>query len=221
MFTGTFLKPPAGSNNVFTNDSTPDAGQNNIDSANLAANNLGGFVTSTSNIYSFSDVMDFTIDIGAAEPHATGMLGTYNVALQVKILGSDIDDSSLTLSGTNVVGDQVERGFDVKFELSRTEAGGEFGGDEIEYLYLWQIETDTSDLNNLIIAPWFDYEFNFNAVGTSLSLGEIAIDIGLASGDLPDPPPPPVATVPIPGAIALFMPALLGALGVRQLGRRR
>ncbi|MEM7469186.1 MAG: hypothetical protein AAF387_20205 [Pseudomonadota bacterium] len=161
--------------------------------------------------------MDFTIDINAGSGHFLGTQGIFNVGMQVKIFGSDIDDSSVTLTNTTGGFNESPRPFDAKFTLFQGDSGSSMGGQEAQYLYLWQIE---SDLPNGMIAPWFDYEFNFNASATSLSLAEIAIDIGRASGDLPDPPPPEpemMVTVPIvPPALALLLPFAVGALGVRR-----
>ena len=159
-------------------DDTPDAGNIGTSFAQLAPNNAGAFVTGSGaggNIYSFSDTPDFTVDIDTdyAAP-ATPV----TVALQLKILGTDLDASSVKLGG--LAWDSTET-------LFSGQAGGPFGGAELEYLFVW---------NN--VAADVAYQLDFLAQGSSMSLDEVSVDIGV------------VSAVPVPAAAWMFMTALSG-----------
>lgn len=138
-------------------DSTPDAGNIGTTSAVLTPNNAGAFVTGSGaggNIYSFSDTPDFTVDI-QPDWSGAGLAGT--VALQLKILGTDLDSSSVTLGGS---------AWDNTETLFSGMAGGPFGGLEKEYLFVWENVSLASAL-----------KLDFLATGSSMSLDEVSVDI--------------------------------------------
>jgi len=158
-------------------DDTPDGGNIGSSFAQLAPNNAGAFVTGSGaggNIYSFSDTPDFTVDVSTdyAAPASS-----VNVALQLKILGTDLDANTVKLDG--LAWDSTET-------LFSGEAGGPFGGAELEYLFVWN--NVTADV---------DYRFDFLAQGSSMSLDELSVDIG-------------VSAVPLPAAAWMFLTALSG-----------
>ena len=158
-------------------DDTPDAGNFGTSFAQLAPNNAGAFVTGSGaggNIYSFSDTPDFTVDIDTSYAAPASLV---NVALQLKILGTDLDAGTVTLDGM---------AWDVTETLFSGQAGGPFGGAELEYLFVWNnVTADTA------------YQFDFLAQGSSMSLDEVSVDIG-------------VSAVPVPAAVWMFMTALSG-----------
>lgn len=158
-------------------DHSPDAGDLGTSYAVLAANNSGAFITgggAGGNVYSFSDTPDFTTAIQTSYSAPTDLV---TVALQLKILGTDLDTSSITLG--NVAWDSSQT-------LFSGAAGGPFGGLEKEYLFIWNnVTADTV------------YELDFLATGSSMSLDEVSIDVG-------------VSAVPIPAAVWMFMTALSG-----------
>src|SRR5262249_45060080 len=91
------------------------------------------FVTGSSNIYSFDDILAFSAIVQTNAAHqALGANAPITVALQLSILGSDIDDNSVKLFGQR---------FDTKTVLSTGSASGPSGqgGVDNEYLYLWHL----------------------------------------------------------------------------------
>lgn len=162
-----------------TVDSTPDGGNEGTTSAVLTPNNAGAFVTGSGaggNIYSFSDTPDFTV---AVAPDYAGGEGT--LALQVKVLGTDLDLNSVTLGG---------EAWDSNETLFSGDATGPFGGADNEYLFVW----DNISLSSPV-------EVDFMATGSSMSLDEVAVDFSTI-----DPPAP----VPLPAGVWLFLSGLSG-----------
>lgn len=164
-------------------DSTPDGGNTGTSSTILAANNAGAFVTGSGaggNIYSFSDTPDFTV---AMNTDYAAPSSAVSVALQIKILGTDLDLSSITLDGAN---------WDTTQTLFSGSASGPFGGADKEYLFIWND-----------VAADIAYSLNFLATGSSMSLDEVSVDIG-------------VSQVPVPAAVWMFLTALSGLAVTRR-----
>lgn len=179
-----------GDTDGMTNDFTPDAGFSGAALGHHLTNNPGGFITGGGlggNIYSFSDTPDFTTYTQPAGPITPGVGGAVTVALQIANLGTDLDLSSVELmvGGVGVAADSVTT-------LFSGSAGGPFGGAVFERLFLWTLASDIGF-----------YQFDYNALGSSLSLDALSIDIGPAA-------------VPIPAAVWLFASALLGLVSIRR-----
>lgn len=178
-----------------TNDLSPDAGfSGSVALGHHITHNPGAFVTGGGlggNIYTFSDTADFTTYTQVAGPPGTiGGGGPVTVALQIANAGTDLDLSSVVLDvgGVATAADSVTL-------LSSGSAGGPFGGSTWERLFLWTIGSDLGF-----------YQFDYNALSSSLSLDAVSIDIG------------PAAVVPVPAAAWLLGSALIGLIGV---GRRK
>jgi hypothetical protein len=158
-------------------DTTPDAGNIGTTTAVLAPNNAGAFVTgggAGGNIYSFSDTPDFSVVL---QPDYATPTAPVTVALQLKVLGTDLDLSSVKLDGAT---------WDSTQTIFSGTAGGPFGGLDKEYLFVWDN-----------VAASIAYSLNFLATGSSMSLDEVSVDIG-------------VSAVPVPAAVWMFMTALSG-----------
>lgn len=158
-------------------DSSPDVRNLNTSLATLTANNPGAFITGGGlggNIYSFSDTPDFTVVVN---PDYAAPTSPVNVALQLKILGTDLDPNSVTLGGSAWNSTQL---------LFEGDAGGPFGGLDKEYLFVWEGVTAGSS-----------YALDFLASGSSMSLDEVSLDVG-------------VSAVPLPAAAWLFLSAIVG-----------
>lgn len=166
-------------------DDSPDGGNFGTNFAQLVSNNAGAFVTGSGaggNIYSFSDTPDFTIDL---DTDYAAPASPVTVALQMKILGTDLDASSVKLGGL---------AWDSTQTLFSGQAGGPFGGAELEYLFIWtNVAADVA------------YQLDFLAQGSSMSLDEVSVDIGAS-----------VSAVPVPAAVWMFMTALSGLLVLRR-----
>lgn len=167
-------------------DETPDIGNLGTSFAGLYANNSGAFLTgggAGGNIYSFSDTPDFTVEFNT---NYVAPSSPVTVALQLKIQGTDLDTNLVTLGGEK---------WDSTQTLFSGSAGGAFGGASKEYLFVWEN-----------VASNTDYYLDFLAVGSSLSLDEVSIDIGLSSA----------SPVPLPATAWLFLSALSGLVAVRR-----
>ncbi|MEM7252597.1 MAG: VPLPA-CTERM sorting domain-containing protein [Pseudomonadota bacterium] len=137
-------------------DSVPDAGNLGATTAIVIPNNPGAIVTGNGtggNIYSFGDTPDFDIVI---QPSTTPTQPV-RVALQVAVLGTDVDDSSVLLNG---------QAFDQKIVLESFMGGPPFGGVDNEYLYLW-----------LAAPAAAAYSFDLIAQSSSLSLDALSVDL--------------------------------------------
>ena len=122
------------------------------------------FITGSGNIYSFADILDFDVIVNANAAHTKLGMTPVTVALQLSVLGTDIDHGSVKLLGQS---------FDSRRTLNTGAASGPGGtgtGVDNEYLYLWQLPFASAV-----------YVFEFAARDTSLSLDAIAIDIGPAA----------------------------------------
>lgn len=174
-------------------DGSPDISNSGSAAAGLQTNNPGGFITGGGlggNIYSFSDTPDFT----AYTAPSVSLTGPVTVAMQIKVLGTDLDTDSVTLG----IGGLATAATSIT-TLFQGDAGGAFGGLDKEYLFTWDLASE--ELGG--------YIFDFNATGSSMSLDELAFDIGPGSIT-------PPAAVPVPAAIWLFGSALFGLVGTRR-----
>lgn len=138
-------------------DESPDVGNLGTTFAGLYANNSGAFLTgggAGGNVYSFSDTPDFSIEFST---DYTTTKPAVTVALQLKVLGIDLDSSSVTLGGA---------AWDSTQTLFSGDAGGAFGGASKEYLFVWDNVTANTD-----------YSIDFLAMGSSMSLDEASIDV--------------------------------------------
>lgn len=170
-----------------TTDTSPDVGSANIQSAEVKELTGGAFVTSGGNIYSFAVPTSFQVTLdGNSSGPATG--SPVSVSLQLFTLGTLLDLTSVKLNGVAASGGIT----------GQYDGGTGFGGQayDAQYLFTWDIAA--TDL----------FSFTFNAVGSSMSLDTVAIDIGPSS----------VSEVPVPAAAWLFGSAVLGMAGI---GRRR
>ncbi len=202
--------PPLGTAPVLP-DTTPDKGNFGTltNGAILLTKKKGStaapaaFITGSANIYSFSDILDFDLIVQPTAAHTA--LGTHpiTVALQVAVLGSDLDDTSVKLLG------QTFSSKIVLHEGSASGPGGEGTGVDNEYLYLWHLNAASSV-----------YTFDFAAVSTSLSLEAVAVDIGPATIVVPPVEPPPTTPIPLPAPMLMLGAALMALSGRRALERQ-
>jgi hypothetical protein len=182
--------------NVFdsTADRTPDLGQHNLSTALLVANNPGAFVTGSRNIYSLTDVNDFS---GIFVP-TTLAAGRFTVAVQISVLGNDLDAASLRLNGVPWTSRTV---LATGTGLAPPGVGAPTGGVDNEYLFLWSGFERATDRDV--------FALEFRSLSVHNSLDALTIDAG------PAPAPPAPVSVPIPGALGL----LAGLLGIIGRGR--
>jgi len=183
---------------VFNNlvDQTPDLGSFNTDTAVVITNSPGHFVTGGGNIYSFSNPGDFD---AIFVPTSLGT-GLFNVAVQISVLGTDLDAASVLLNGLSWTSRTV---LDTGTSGAPAGSGGTGTGVDNEYLFVWE------NVSRVTTQDIFGLEFN--ALSSSMSLDALTIDVGPAPA-LPDPEPTPV---PIPGAVLLL------SSGLALLGRGR
>lgn len=175
------------------------------DSQIIAGPGLGIFVTSTNNWYSFSAAPSYTVILLADEDHQN-TTGPITVAFQIATIGNNLDHSTVLLAGVDQDGsyetpdDIVNLPYDSKVKLFTD--GFMYEGEVLsdgyrEDLFLWTIDH-----------PQQAYEIRFTAVGSSMSLDALAIDIGSnASGN--DGYEMNVPTLPAFGMLSLFVALLL------------
>lgn len=182
-----------GDTDGMANDFSADAGFSGAAIAHHISNNAGAFVTGGGlggNIYSFSDTPDFTTYIQpfTVIPGAEGI----TVALQISSSGTELDLGSVSLSNSGV-GGTFTSSYDSVSTIFTADAGGAFGGEITEYLFLWNLDSDIGF-----------YQFDYSATGAHLSLDAVSIDIGPALAS---------TAVPIPAAFPLLGSAVIGLLG--------
>ncbi len=134
---------------------TPDIGSSNITSTTLTETTGTAFLTGGGNIYGFSAATFFTLDVDSNASGTQGNTGNQSINLQLRVLGTDIDTSSITLGGT---AGSVSL-------LEEIPLGG-FGGTQRDYLISW----NSTQVDN--------FAFAFNAASSHMSLDRLALDIG-------------------------------------------
>ncbi len=164
--------------NPFAPDSTPDVGSFNTTSSIVSVTAGTPIPVGSGNLYSPTSVLGFSLLMEGQEP-----AGPTQVALQLASAGTEFDYSNITLNGMAPTQARVE--------LSRVAIPGL--GDNVESLLLWDLMTNAGS-----------YLFEFTAAGSSLSLSNIAADIG--------------APVPLPAAGWLL---LSGLVSIGVLGRKK
>jgi len=110
------------------------------------------FITSGSNIYSFSGVVSPQVDFGG---FGLGSGNFTTVLLQVRTLGTEIDLSTVLLNGT-IAPSSVD-------ELERVSLGST--GSQVDTLFRFDL---VGDLDS--------YSINFAALGTSMSFDRVSVD---------------------------------------------
>ncbi|MEO0421979.1 MAG: VPLPA-CTERM sorting domain-containing protein [Pseudomonadota bacterium] len=164
--------------------SNPDVAESGADAS--ISWNQNTFVTGSQNLYSFSVAPDFdltlTPDMALTDP--------VSVALQIETWGVQLDPNSVVLNGIAPELSAVtyqDPAYDSPFGIVLLE----------HLLFTWTFDS----LSDIV--------FDFTAIGSSLSLTQVAIDIGPGSP----------AVVPVPAAAWLLGSGLLGLGAVRR--RRR
>jgi len=172
--------------NVFdsTSDSSPDVGSFGPAPQSVTETTGAAFLTGGGNIYSFAAATDFDVILSGYSEVENAVR---TIALRIATLGTSVDVSSVLLDGAapTIAGNTY----------TETITGG-FGGAEEEWLFVWDGVSDR-----------LTYQFDFNAVESSLSLDQLAVYSSEAS------------VVPIPAAAWLFGSALLGLSGMSRRSR--
>lgn len=163
-----------------TRTAAPDIGSAGITDANLSWN-AGTFAAGSGNLYSFSVPEHFTASL-------TGSVtsGPVRAALQFETWGVQADYSTITLNGlAPTFSDDTY--FQANYESS-------FGAvDLVQHLAYWDLD-----------APAANYQFSFGSAEPSLSLGQVALDVGS------------ITAVPVPAAIWMFIAGLMSMLGLNR-----
>ncbi len=141
-------------------DSTPDIGNIGPGGAELRETTGAPFLTGGGNIYSPTAMTAFEVDIDGFGD--TGL--PVRVALQTRILGTEIDYGAVLLNGI---------GFDSRTELGRVALGG-FGGSQVDTLFLWTLPAGSTV-----------FSFAFQSDGSSMSLDQLAVDVAPVPLPLP------------------------------------
>lgn len=169
-------------------DTSPDVARIGVIADNgavLIPNNSGAFITGSGqggNVYSFGDTNDFDVILRPAADHVAGPV---TVALQVVTQGTPFDAAQVRLNGL---------AWSRRLTLDSQALGGDFGGDLLTELYLWEDYQRPS-----VAAP---YAFDLVAEGTSNSLDRLLVDIGPAPFVFSEAS---IAPVPLPGAAWLML----------------
>lgn len=161
-------------------DSTPDVGSFNTTSSIVSVTAGTPIPLGSGNIYNPTSVLGWSLLMEGAEP-----AGPTQVALQLASAGNEFDYSNVTLNGMAPTQPRIE--------LSRNPFPG-FGGDSVESLFIWDMLGNAGS-----------YLFEFTGAASSVSLTNIAADIG------PSP-------VPLPAAGWLL---LSGLVSIGVLGRKK
>ena len=161
-------------------DSTPDVGSFNTTSSVLTVTSGSPIPTGSGNIYSPTTVLGFSLLMEGSEP-----TGATQVALQLTSNGNEFDYGSIVLNGVAATQPRIE--------LSRGPDPGGLG-EVVESLLIWDLLSNAGS-----------YLFTFNGAATSVSLANVAVDIGASA-------------VPIPAAAWLFFS---GLMGITVFGRKK
>jgi len=181
-----FTDPYSGDEPDLIADNLPDVADVNANGSALVEQTvLGAFITGGGNIYSFSVATAFEVTVPENDGSESATDFTRVVA-QFRTLGTEMDYSSLDINGLAPVYTE---------ELARTALGG-FGGDQVDYLAVWDLASNPADV-----------VLTFNAAGSSMSLDQLAIDTANSSTAF--------AAVPEPASLAM------GLAGLSWLALRR
>ena len=150
------------------------------------------FITSTGNIYSFSDPVDITVEFpnyGLGDGFET------EVVIQVLTIGNELDPESVALNAEGLAEDVPP---DEIRELDRQFLGsGQFGGDRVETLLRWVVPGNASG-----------YTAGFTAAAPSVSWSDFTIDTFAREAD------DPCARLDFNGDSAVDISDLIGFLNV-------
>lgn len=165
-----------------TRTAAPDVGSAGTSNANLAWNS-GTFVAGSGNLYSFSVVENFVASLSGSTSGAT------RAVLQFETWGVEANYSSILLNGeapTYTAQTYYDPAYDSSFGAVAL----------VQYLAFWDLPTAAAS-----------YQFTFASAEPSLSLGQVAIDIGplTTSGG-------PISNVPLPAAVWMFGTGLMSLL---------
>jgi len=130
------------------------------DDATLLCTTSSAFLTGAGNIYSFQAPTYFQLDDTTTFP-------VRNVFLQLSALGSGIEVTAAKLIFKNSEGERVVRSPTQTFIASEEELTGENGGIGTTYGIQW-------DLSTMPVSG--DYIILFNAIESSMSLGNVSLD---------------------------------------------
>ncbi|MEX1224173.1 MAG: hypothetical protein WEA31_06450 [Pirellulales bacterium] len=158
-----------------------------------------GIITSTDNIYSSGDPIEFTVDFPVESDNFT------RVMVQIRTLGTDLDTDSLLIGTT--APSYIE-------EISRVTSGSPFGGSSVDTVAVWDFSGPISMLSldfGSLIAP---APFPPNGPSSFMSLDKLVIDTGSQTTAFAALDTPFVASVPEPNAAILAVIGMLGFLGL-------
>jgi hypothetical protein len=161
-------------------DSTPELSFG-LGSASVTETTGTAFVTGGGNIYSFSTATEFTTTLSGAEAPIDG---TRTVIARFKTLGTILADDSVLLTVGGV--EYAPTSFDLLYDV----ALGGMGGNDQEKVFVWESVPDGA------------YTFNFEASGSSMSLGRYAT---YASEVTPIPEPSTCVLFGVSSALVLYM----------------
>ncbi|MEM6393764.1 MAG: PEP-CTERM sorting domain-containing protein [Planctomycetota bacterium] len=165
----------------------PDAPGDPVDAGSLSTviqNTSGAILTSGGNIYSFSSVVDFDIAVFNADADGTPIDFTPDVdtvtriVMQTQTLGNVPDFDSITLDIKDAQGEIIvaEIAPDEAGILGTGSTGSPFGGILLNYAAVWDV----------VGIPDAEYNINFTAAGTSLSLDRLRVDTFVSPTALSD-----------------------------------
>ncbi|OAI28562.1 hypothetical protein [Methylomonas koyamae] len=167
-----------------TRTAAPDVGSAGASDAYLSWNS-GTFAAGSGNLYSFSVIEQFAANIAGSV--ASGPL---RAVLQFETVGTLADYASILLNGIAPTFTS-QTFYDSSYPSS-------FGNVPLEhYLAYWDLPEAAAS-----------YQFTFSSAEHSLSLGQVALDIGPNSA--------PVSGVPLPAAVWMFGAGLMALLGVNR-----
>jgi len=158
----------------------PDVGSAGITGAYLGWN-AGTFAAGSGNLYSFSVPEQFSASLtGSVAP------GPVRAVLQFETWGIEADYSTITLNGIAPTFSD-----DSYFQANYASSFGPV--DLVQHLAYWDLD-----------APVASYVFSFGSTEPSLSLAQVALDVGS------------ITAVPVPAAMWMFIAGLMSMLGLNR-----
>jgi hypothetical protein len=168
-------------------DTSPEVGSFGGGTYEVAETTGAAFLTSGGNIYSPSAATAFNFTVGNL---GGGSSDTRDVSLLVSTVGAF--DTTLNQSFTNFLLNGVAGAYTEQFNETIT---GGFGGNEVEALITW------NDVPNASL-----FTLTWNAVGSSVSLDQLSIDVSPAA----------LAAVPVPAAAYLMGTGLMALVAMAR-----